>query len=100
MGKPRIRGVFRQQACKPDSVEGDHPSRPPVARRLERRTRLLGGPLRTEPVCLAPDGVWLSAVSPRRWWPLTPPFHPYRRPLRRWVGGGFLSVPLSVGFRR
>src|SRR3954454_16431907 len=44
MGKPRIRGVFRQQACKPDSVEGDHPSMPPIARRLERRTRLLGGP--------------------------------------------------------
>src|ERR671925_2416027 len=29
---------------KPDSVEGDHPSRPPVSRRLEQRTRLLGGP--------------------------------------------------------
>src|SRR4029078_9379584 len=28
------------------------------------------------PVCLAPDGVWLAAVSPRRWWALTPPFHP------------------------
>src|SRR5437773_7544163 len=37
----------------------------------------------TEPVRLAPDGVWLAAVSPRRWWALTPPFHPYRRRLRR-----------------
>ena len=35
-----------------------------------------------------------------RWWALTPPFHPYRRRLRRYVGGGLLSVPLSVGFRR
>ena len=31
-------------ATRPDSVEGDHPSRPPVSRRLVRRTRLLGGP--------------------------------------------------------
>src|SRR5437868_8469745 len=36
-----------------------------------------------EPVRLAPDGVWRAAVSPRRWWALTPPFHPYRRRLRR-----------------
>src|SRR3954447_22624691 len=35
-----------------------------------------------------------------RWWALPPPFHPYRRRLRRCVGGGLLSVPLSVGFRR
>src|SRR5258708_2657154 len=34
-----------------------------------------------------------------RWWALTPPFHPYLRQLRRYVGGGLLSVPLSVGFR-
>jgi hypothetical protein len=52
------------------------------------------------PVRLAPDGVWQAAASPRRWWALTPPFHPYRRQLRRSAGGGFLSVPLSVGFRR
>src|SRR5690349_5088345 len=53
-----------------------------------------------EPVRLAPDGVWLAAVSPRRWWALTPPFHPYLRRLARSVAGGLLSVPLSVGFRR
>src|SRR5438128_4914836 len=52
------------------------------------------------PVCLAPDGVWLAAVSPRRWWALTPPFHPYLRRLARSAAGGLLSVPLSVGFRR
>ena len=34
-----------------------------------------------------------------RWWALTPPFHPYLRRLRRYVEGGLLSVPLSVGFR-
>src|SRR5207302_4638030 len=52
---------------------------------------------------LAPDGVWLAAVSPRRWWALTPPFHPYRpaSPERDMSpDGGLLSVPLSVGFRR
>ena len=76
---------------------GDHLSRPPVARRLERRTRSLGGPRHRNLLRLAPDGVWLAAVSPRRWWALTPPFHPYRRHLRP---GGLLSVPLSVGFRR
>ena len=35
-----------------------------------------------------------------RWWALTPPFHPYPSRLRRSATGGFLSVPLSVGFRR
>src|SRR5919197_4949801 len=58
------------------------------------------GHLVAEPVRLAPDGVWLAAVSPRRWWALTPPFHPYLRRLARSVAGGLLSVPLSVGFRR
>src|SRR3954466_3981917 len=58
------------------------------------------GNLVTDPVRLAPDGVWLAAVSPRRWWALTPPFHPYLRRLARSVAGGLLSVPLSVGFRR
>src|SRR3954471_15555377 len=59
------------------------------------------GNLVTDPVRLAPDGVWLAAASPRRWWALTPPFHPYCRRLRRVVAGsGLLSVPLSVGFRR
>jgi hypothetical protein len=56
--KPRLSGAFLQQACKPDSVGGDHLSRPPVARRLEQRTRLLGGPPRRSLLRLAPDGVW------------------------------------------
>src|SRR5437764_11659964 len=78
----------------------------PVSRILSRVTILLCGypaPRRaasTEPVRLAPDGVWLAVVSPRRWWALTPPFHPYLRRLARSVAGGLLSVPLSVGFRR
>ena len=58
---------------------GDHLSWPAVACRLERRTRFLGGPRQRNLLRLAPDGVWLAAVSPRRWWALTPPFHPYRR---------------------
>src|SRR5436190_308784 len=78
----------------------------PVSRILSWVTILLCGypaPRRaasSEPVRLAPDGVWLAAVSPRRWWALTPPFHPYLRRLARSVAGGLLSVPLSVGFRR
>src|SRR5436190_17451152 len=78
----------------------------PVSRILSWVTILLCGypaPRRaasTEPVHLAPDGVWLAAVSPRRWWALTPPFHPYLRGLARSLAGGLLSVPLSVGFRR
>src|SRR5207248_5383805 len=79
----------------------------PVSRILSRVTILLcglpgssAGRLIAEPVRLAPDGVWLAAVSPRRWWALTPPFHPYLRRLARSVAGGLLSVPLSVGFRR
>ena len=62
---------------------GDHLSRPAVAGRLERCTRFLGGPRRRNLLHLAPDGVWRAVVSPRRWWALTPPFHPYRRRLRR-----------------
>ncbi len=42
---------------KPDSVEGDHPSRPGVTSRLERCTRSLGGPRHRDLLHLAPDGV-------------------------------------------
>ncbi len=48
----------------------------------------LGGAL----LRLAPDGVWLAVVSPRRWWALTPPFHPCPRRLRSCV------TPLAVSF--
>src|ERR671922_3120378 len=102
MEKPRKTGLLRSR---------------PVSRILSRVTIHLGrrspdgsssapgssaGRLRAEPVRLAPDGVWLAAVSPRRWWALTPPFHPCLRRLRRVriAAGGLLSVPLSVGFRR
>ena len=57
---------------------GGHLSWPALARRLERCTRFLGGPRRRNLLHLAPDGVWRAAVSPRRWWALTPPFHPCR----------------------
>src|SRR5215208_1879343 len=87
-----LSGASGQQACKPDSVKCDHPSRPSIPRRLEQRTRPLGGQPRTGPVRLAPDGVWQAVVSPRRWWALTPPFHPYHRRLRR------VLSPLAVSF--
>src|SRR5207249_9363984 len=74
------------------------PSRPPVARRLQQRTRPLSGQLRRGLLRLAPDGVWLAAVSPRRWWALTPPFHPYRRRLRRVVRRR--RSPFCATFRR
>jgi hypothetical protein len=74
----RLPSHFSLCALSPDSVEGDHPSRPGVASRLERCTRSLGGPRRRDLLHLAPDGVWQAAVSPRRWWALTPPFHPYQ----------------------
>ncbi len=47
---PARGGASLQQACKPDSVVGDHPSL--------RRTRLLGGPRHRSLLRLAPDGVW------------------------------------------
>src|SRR3954462_7672921 len=89
-------------AKPPEGLRGSRP----VSRILSRVTIPLGsypGPRRaasTGPVRLAPDGVWQAAASPRRWWALTPPFHPYRGRLRSYVRGGVLSVPLSVGFRR
>src|SRR5439155_25258913 len=89
-----MRGFSGSRSYKPDSVAGDHPS--------WQQPGPSTGHLIAGPVCLAPDGVWLAAVSPRRWWALTPPFHPCLgvsgdegSPV-----GGFLSVPLSVGFRR
>src|SRR6187551_2867567 len=55
--------------------------------------RLMAGPVR-----LAPDGVWRAAVSPRRWWALTPPFHPYHRRLRRVIRRW--RSPFCATFRR
>src|SRR5947207_14809149 len=90
---------------KPCNLQG-FPLAGHISRILSRVTIPLGsypGPRRAAsagPVRLAPDGVWQAAASPRRWWALTPPFHPYLGRLRRFVRGGVLSVPLSVGFRR
>src|SRR6266536_4916799 len=85
-----MRGFSLSRPYKPDSVEGDHLS--------WRCTRFLGGPRRRNLLHLAPDGVWLAAVSPRRWWALTPPFHPYRRRLRRVVRRR--RSPCCATFRR
>ena len=47
----------------------------------------------------APEGACQAAVSPRRWWSLTPPFQLFSYPPRRAVGV-FFSAALSVGSPR
>ena len=67
--------------------------------RLERRTRLLGGPRRRSLLRLAPDGVWQAGRVTTAAGGLLP----HRFTLTGSViapAGGLLSVPLSVGFRR
>ena len=73
-----------------------HPSRPPVSRRLERRTRSLGGPRQRDLLRLAPDGVWQAGRVATAAGGLL--LHPFTLTGR--TTGGLLSVPLSVGFRR
>ena len=73
-----------------------HPSGPPVSRRLERRTRSLGGPRQRDLLRLAPDGVWRAGRVATAAGGLLP--HPFT--LTGHTTGGLLSVPLSVGFRR
>src|ERR671925_1441822 len=87
---------------KPDSVEGDHPSRPPVSRRLQQRTRLLGG----QPASGACSPCTGRGLASRRVtttlvgsYPTFSPL-PSASPERCFAAGGLLSVPLSVGFRR
>ena len=94
--KPRCAGLFRS---RPVSRILSWVTIPlgRRCRRLERRTRSLGGPRQRDLLRLAPDGVWLAAVSPRRWWALTPPFHPYRRRLRR---SAPRRSPFCATFRR
>src|ERR1700753_1779999 len=105
IGKPRRGGAFRQRACKPDPVASGPLSRggrTPAG--APKPTCDLPGPRRagsTVLLGLAPGGVCLAAVSPRRRCALTAPFHlclyathvwPRHRP--------YVSVALSRGFRR
>ena len=77
-----------ESACTPDSVQapkrlGDHPSRPAVARRLQRPTREYG---RDHPLPARPCSGWglpSRPGHPGRWCALTAPFHPYLCPARR-----------------
>jgi len=78
----------------PNLERNDHPSGTTITRRLKQPTRGLD---RTSLVLLfglAPGGVCPAAMLPRRRCALTAPFHPYRLKRR------FVSVALSVGFRR
>jgi len=65
----------------------DHLSRPSVATWLKRPTTGVSSELPPfMPLLgLAPDGVYIAAKSPMRWWALTSPFHPYHK-----SGGIFL----------
>src|SRR5215207_2998394 len=87
------RGASRQQACKPDSVVGSHPSLRP--------TWTLAGHLQAVLLGLAPGGVCPAAASPRRWCALTAPFHPCLcGALERLRHRRCVSVALSRGFPR
>lgn len=105
IGKPRRGGAFRQRACKPDPVASGHLSRrgrsPGGA---PKRTCDLPGPRRagsTVLLGLAPGGVCLAAVSPRRRCALTAPFHLYLYAAHVWPRHRpCISVALSRGFRR
>lgn len=105
IGKPRRGGAFRQRACKPDPVASGHLSRrgrsPDGA---PKRTCDLPGPRRagsTVLLGLAPGGVCLAAVSPRRRCALTAPFHLYLYAAHVWPRHRpYVSVALSRGFRR
>jgi hypothetical protein len=105
IGKPRRGGAFRQRACKPDPVASGHLSRrgrsPGGA---PKRSCDLPGPRRagsTVLLGLAPGGVCLAAVSPRRRCALTAPFHLYLYAAHVWPRHRpYVSVALSRGFRR
>ena len=81
------------------SALGDHPSRPAVARRLQRPTREYG---RDHPLPARPCSGWglpSRPGHPGRWCALTAPFHPYLCPFDAAIGGLF-SVALSCGSPR
>jgi hypothetical protein len=99
-----------EPARTPDSVRrswdrrGGHPSRPAVARRLQRPTR---GCLRTgRPPPAWPCSRWGLPSHPGRpgcWCALTAPFHPYlcgAAPETAPAIGGLFSVALSCGSPR
>jgi hypothetical protein len=94
---PQIRaGTTDESACRPGSVLGHlavvpmcgHPSGPAIADGLMRSTRRLGRAvlerLRSRGANAPPfrPSSWWGLPSRRshlrRWWSLTPPFHPYR----------------------
>ena len=86
------------------TVGGGHPSRPAVARRLQRPTR---GCLRTgRPPPAWPCSRWglpSRPGRPGRWCALTAPFHPYLCGAAPETGpaiGGLFSVALSCGSPR
>jgi hypothetical protein len=98
--RPPLGGLLHdcEPVCKPDSVEDGHPSgpdryRPALAAYpgLDRRATV---------VPAWPCSGWglpSHRGHPRRWWALTPPFHPCLCPE---AIGGLLSVALSVGSPR
>src|SRR5690349_13148550 len=100
-------------ACKPGSVEGNHFSGPPIARRLVQPTRTGDETDRPAPLaCCQASGLrpaWSCfrwglpsrTGHPIRWCALTAPFHPYHAATfaselaKATTFGGLLSVALS-----
>lgn len=62
---------------KPGSVLRDHLSKDELALVLKRPYPEVSGQPQPSLLGLAPDGVCLARGSPRGWWALIPPFHPY-----------------------
>ena len=97
-----VRRILYRRFCR--TVGGGHPSRPAVARRLQRPTR---GCLRTgRPPPAWPCSRWglpSRPGRPGRWCALTAPFHPYLCGTAPETGpaiGGLFSVALSCGSPR
>jgi len=89
-----------ESACKPDSVEDDHPSRRTVTDALQRPTRdLIDGPS-TSLLGLAPGGVCQAAAVTCDAGELLPHRFTLACAQRSRAIGGLLSVALSIGSPR
>ena len=82
-----LRVAIARTVYKPSSVFDGYLSTPYVSARLQRHIETSGKRLIS---FLAPSGVYMNGVLPRRLWALTPHFHPYHKSWR------YISVALSL----